>query len=169
MKHILILLAHPHLEESKANVALMNAVQDLPHVRVMDLYKEPFAPDTYREAFAKADILVFQFPFYWGSAPSRLKQWLDEIFMAFFEDPGPQGKQLLVVTTTGSEQEAYRAGGRDQFTMDELLRPYQFTAIYSGMGYLTPLVVYSTAAPDADRYITEGAKAYRQYLLELQG
>ena len=38
------------------------------------------------------------------------------------------GKRLVVATTTGSEYEAYRSGGRNGFTMDELLRPYQVSA-----------------------------------------
>lgn len=169
MKNILVLLAHPHLEESKANKALADRVRGMSHVEVKDLYKEPFTEESYYEAFKRADVLVFQFPFYWGSAPSMLKKWQDEIFMAFFENPGVKGKQLLVVTTTGSEYEAYRSGGRDRFTMDELLRPYEFTALYSGMEYLTPLAVYSTAAPDAEKYIQEGAEKYAALLEKIAG
>lgn len=169
MKNVLILLAHPNYGESKANKFLAEKVKGLPGVTMKDLYSEPFTVENYLEAFRNADVLVFQFPFYWGSAPSMLKKWLDEIFMALFDKVGVKGKQLLVVTTTGSEYEAYRSGGRDRFTMDELLRPYEFTALYAGMDYLTPLVVYSTAAPDAQKYIEEGAEKYVALLEKLVG
>ena len=112
---------------------------------------------------------MFQFPFYWGSAPSQLKKWIDEIFMAFCDNPGVAGKSLLIATTTGSEYEAYRAGGRDRFTIDELLRPFEFTALYAGMNYLTPFVVYSTAAENAADYIRKGAEDYETLLRLLAG
>ena len=168
MKNVLVLVAHPHLAESKANKAMMESIQGLPGVTIRDLYGEPFTADNYREDFSRADVIVFQFPFYWGSSPALLKQWLDEIFMSFFEVPGAAGKQLMIATTTGSEYEAYRAGGRDHFTIDELLRPFEFTALYAGMDYLTPFVIYSTAASDADRYITEGASRYAVYIRQIQ-
>ena len=37
-----------------------------------------------------------------------------------FKTPAVAGKPLTVVTTTGSEYEAYRSGGRNRFTVDEL-------------------------------------------------
>ena len=39
----------------------------------------------------------------------------------------------MVVTTAGSEHDAYRSGGRNRFTVDELLRPYQASAVHAGM------------------------------------
>ena len=167
MKHILLLIAHPKLQESKANKALIDAAHKVQNVTVKDIYAEPFSVENYYDDFKRADTIIFQLPFYWGSAPSQMKKWIDEIFMAFCENPGVTGKSLLIATTTGSEYEAYRAGGRDQFTIDELLRPYQFTALYSGMDYLTPFVVYSTAAPNAEEYIYQGAEEYRKLLERL--
>ncbi len=164
MKKILILVAHPDISNSKANKALIQTAETIKNVTIINIYAEPFTEKTYYDAFKLADIIVFQFPFYWGSAPHLLKKWLDEIFMAFCDNPGVTDKTLLIATTTGSEYEAYRAGGRDHFTMDELLRPYQFTALYSGMKYLTPFVVYSTAASNADEYIQKGAKDYKKLL-----
>lgn len=167
MKNILVLVAHPNLKESKANKALIESVKNENNITIKDVYAEPFTTESYYESFKQAEIIVFQFPFYWGSAPSQLKKWIDEIFMAFCENPGVKGKQLLIATTTGSEYEAYRAGARDQFTIDELLRPYQFTALYSGMEYLTPFAVYSTAAPNADEFIAKGAEDYKKLLTNL--
>lgn len=169
MKNILILVAHPNLKDSKANKALMAAASKIQNISVKDLYAEPFTTDNYYSDFKCADIVVFQFPFYWGSAPSQLKKWIDEIFMAFCDNPGVAGKSLLIATTTGSEYEAYRAGGRDRFTIDELLRPYEFTALYAGMNYLTPFVVYSTAAENAADYIRKGAEDYETLLRLLAG
>ena len=78
--------------------------------------------------YRQASALVFQFPLYWMSAPSLLKKWQDEVFTYLAKTPAVAGKALLVAVTTGSEYSAYRSGGRNNFTMDELLRPYQASA-----------------------------------------
>ena len=78
-------------------------------------------------------------------------------------------KSLTVVTTTGSEYEAYRSGGRNRFTMDELLRPYQVSAIHSGMSWQTPIVVYGMGTADAGKNIAEGANLYKQRVEMLIG
>ncbi|MDR6508371.1 NAD(P)H-dependent oxidoreductase [Arthrobacter oryzae] len=38
MSRVLFVVAHPDLSQSKANAALVDAVRDLPHVTVHDLY-----------------------------------------------------------------------------------------------------------------------------------
>ena len=55
----------------------------------------------------------------------------------------------MVVTTAGSEHDAYRSGGRNRFTVDELLRPYQASAVHAGMIWQTPLVVYGMGTSEA--------------------
>lgn len=159
----LILLAHPTFDKSVANKALVEAVKDLPNVSVIDIYAAPFAKETYRQPLTDATAVVFQFPFYWLSAPSQLKKWCDEVFMTDVV----KGKKLLVATTTGSEYEAYRSGGRNLFTIDELLRPYQALAHHAGMVWQTPFAVYGASRNDAAESIRAGAVAYRERIASL--
>ena len=161
-KTVLILLAHPDMTSSKANAAMIEAVKDLSFVRIINIYEAPFEAGTYTEAFREAKHVVFQFPFYWASAPHMLKKWCDELFGAILSNPGVKGKTLTVATTTGSEYEAYRSGGRNMYTMDELLRPYQLLANHSGMVWQTPFVLYGTSLPDAEDRIKKGAIAYKE-------
>ncbi|MDR2919771.1 MAG: NAD(P)H-dependent oxidoreductase [Tannerella sp.] len=163
-KQLVILLAHPNFKDSKANKALIDAVKGSNDVTVIDLYDAPFTLDTYKQVITEAGTVVFQFPFYWASAPSQLKKWCDEIFMGLTSII--KGKKLMVAATTGSEYEAYRSGGRNQFTMDELLRPYQLLANHSGMVWQTPFVVYGASLPTAPQSITEGAGAYKKRIDE---
>ena len=166
-KEVLILVAHPDIASSKANAAMLQQIKDLDFVQVINIYEAPFEPSTYTEAFREANHIVFQFPFYWASAPHLLKKWCDEIFGAIMTDPGIKGKTLTVATTTGSEYEAYRSGGRNMYTMDELLRPYQLLANHSGMVWQTPFVLYGASLPDAEKRIKEGAPAYREKIKSL--
>lgn len=167
--NVVILLAHPNFKESRANKALIDAVKDIPGVVIMDLYAKPFDAEAYKKILSEAKAVVFQFPFYWASAPSRLKKWLDEIFTPLAGTEVVKGKPLMVATTTGSEYEAYRSGGRNHFTMDELLRPYQLVANHSGMVWQTPHVVYGVSAPAGEENIKEGARVYRRRIELLLG
>jgi glutathione-regulated potassium-efflux system ancillary protein KefG len=157
---VLVLLVHPNFSASKANKALVDAVSGLSGVKVIDMYAEPFTLETYKQPVTEASTLVFQFPFHWLSAPSQLKKWCDEIFGGLAEVI--KGKKLLVATTTGSEYEAYRSGGRNLFTLDELLRPYQVLAHHSGMLWQTPFVVYGASLPTAPISIESGAESYKE-------
>ncbi len=164
-KKVVVLLAHPNLKESQANKALADAVKDIDGVMIYDLYEyqdQSFDVNVWSTIISDASMVVFQFPFHWMSAPSLLKRWLDEVFTSLAKTPAVAGKPLQIVTTTGSEYAAYRSGGRNCFTMDELLRPYQGCAIHAGMTWQTPLVVYGMGSADASRNIATGVEVYRK-------
>ncbi|MDR3269713.1 MAG: NAD(P)H-dependent oxidoreductase [Tannerella sp.] len=164
-KKVVILLTHPNYGDSKANRALVEAVKDIRGVTVVHLYDAPFTIAAYRDLLAGAGTVVFQFPFYWASAPSQLKKWCDEIFIGLAEQI--KGVKLLVATTTGSEYDAYRSGRRNLFTLDELLRPYQVLAHHSGMVWQTPFVLYGASLPTAAESITAGTATYKEIIKKL--
>ena len=85
--NILLLSAHPNIEGSKACAAMLEAVKGLKNVKVVDIYKTPLEVENYINDVKNADVLVFQFPFWWGSAPGRLKDWLDTFMLGFMENP----------------------------------------------------------------------------------
>ena len=123
LRKVVILLAHPNIKESQANKALIDAVSDIEGVAVFNLYDQQgasFDVDEWSKIISDASALIYQFPFHWMAAPSLLKKWQDEIFTFLSKTPAVAGKPLTVVTTTGSEYEAYRSGGRNRFTVDEL-------------------------------------------------
>ena len=164
-KGVIILLAHPNMKESKANKALIDSLKGIKDVRVVDMYTAPFTVEYYTNEIKDAKTVVFQFPFYWASAPSQLKKWQDEIFMSMGEIV--KGKNLLVVTTTGSDYNSYRTGGRNKFTMDELLRPYEFTANYTGMIWQTPFIVYAPGTPAGQANMKNTIKEYKERIINL--
>ncbi|MCI8954638.1 MAG: NAD(P)H-dependent oxidoreductase, partial [Bacteroides thetaiotaomicron] len=145
---------------------------DIEGVAVFNLYDQQgasFDVDEWSKIISDASALIYQFPFHWMAAPSLLKKWQDEVFTFLSKTPAVAGKPLTVVTTTGSEYEAYRSGGRNRFTVDELLRPYQVSAIHSGMSWQTPIVVYGMGTADAGKNIAEGANLYKQRVEMLIG
>ena len=168
---VIVLLAHPDMQRSNANKELYETVKDIDGVTVYNLYEESeelvFDIEEWSRILMDASALIFQFPFYWLSAPAMLKRWQDEVLTYLAKTPSIAGKPLMVVTTTGSESEAYRSGGKNRFTVDELLRPYQATAILSGMRWHSPLIVYGTNADDPAKTIAQGAIQYKKAVEEL--
>lgn len=168
LKQIVVLLAHPNIKNSRAHKELLDAIRDMEEVAVYNLYdmqsENLFNIDSWSRIISNATAMVFQFPFQWMSAPSLLKEWQDEIFTQLAKTPAVAGKPLMVATTTGSECEAYRSGGRNGFTVDELLRPYQASAIHSGMTWQTPFIIYGIGSSKTEKNIAAGVDLYRKRL-----
>lgn len=173
LKKVVVLLAHPNMENSQANKALLDAIKDIEDVAIFNLYEmleqDILNMDAWSRIISHANAVIYQFPFYWMSAPSLLKKWQDGIFTYLAKTPAIAGKPLLVVTTTGSEFDAYRSGGRNRFTVDELLRPYQGGAVHAGMVWQTPFVVYGMGTPDAEKNIALASDLYKKRVMALIG
>ena len=171
MPKLLILFAHPRLEKSHVNAALLNAVPRKPEIRLHDLYEEyaDFNIDIDREKrqLLEHDIIVWHHPFYWYSAPPLLKQWIDMV-LAFRWAYGPggtalKGKIVFNAITSGGAGDAYAREGRNRFTVREFLAPFEQTARLCHMTYLPPFAVQGTHWLSADQ-IQRHAEEYGRLL-----
>ena len=145
----LVLTAHPDLSNSRINRVWFEALSDAADVTIRDLTaiggsEMRFDMETEQALLLAHDRIVFQFPFYWYSAPPVMKAWLDQVLSyGFAYGPGGdrlQGRELLLLVSTGGPEHSYHAGGYNNFSMDEFLKPFQQTAILAGMTYLRPFV-----------------------------
>ena len=159
---VLVLLAHPNMANSKMNKELAETASKIAGVQVVNIYDYPVDVETYREAITAAKAIVFQFPFYFRSEPHLLKQWTDEVHFVLKMEGIPAGKDFMVVTTTGSEEEAYRHDGRHMYTMEEYLRPYEGRARHAKMNWHKPLVAYGNPTNPvlADKQLADAAAEY---------
>jgi len=148
---------HPNFSESRGNKALLKAADSVDNVTVVHAYEEygNFKIDVQREQdrLRNADLVVFQHPFYWYSSPALFKQWQDDVLTYGFAYPPKegtelQGKHWLSVLTTGGPELAYVAGGFDNYSMSELLKPFQQTANLCGMRFHVPFIVHSVLPGD---------------------
>jgi glutathione-regulated potassium-efflux system ancillary protein KefG len=165
---VLLTLAHPALERSRANRALAKAAKGLDGVTFHDLYETypDFAIDieAEQEKLLAHDVIAVQFPFYWYSTPALLKEWFDLVWLHGFaygiEGNALAGKRLFAACTTGGAAKAYHAHGYNRFSMDEFLRPLEQTAYLCGMVWETPFVVHGAATKD-DEELKAEAQRYR--------
>lgn len=171
---LLVLYAHPAHDRSRANRALRTAVEDLPSLTLHDLY------ETYPDLFINVrreqalllahDVLVFQHPMYWYSAPAILKEWQDVVLEAgwAYGQGGNRlhGKYFMQALTTGGHAESYRRDGHARFTVAELLRPFEQMAYYCRMTYLPPFVTHAARLAN-DAEIATAATRYRALLADI--
>lgn len=168
--HLLFVHPFPHL--SWVNQVLADTVQDIEGVHVHDLYElyPNFHIDVEVEQdyLRQCDLLVVQHPFYWYSAPALFKQWQDTVLQPGFafgsEGSALQGKDWLTVVTAGQSAGAYQPDGKNHYTFEQLLRPYQCAANHCHMNYLNPITI-----PDAHRLSDEQLEQYKnQYRRTLE-
>ena len=152
MADVLVLAAHPQLEDSRVNRALMDAAAALgaQHVTLRDLYAlypdYVIDVDAEQALLEEARLIVWQHPIRWYGMPALMKLWLDEV-LAFGWAYGPggtalAGKDLWLVLSTGGSQQAYRPGGYNRHYFDDFLPPYEQTAALCGLRFLPPLVLH---------------------------
>lgn len=153
MTRLLVIAAHPALEQSRVNRALIATAQALPapqRPQIHDLYARypDFLIDVAAEraAVAAAEVLVWQFPFHWYGMPPLLKLWQDEVLgLGWAYGPGGQalrGKALWLVVSAGGREDSYQPGGHNRYPMEAFWPPYEQTAVLTGMQFLPPLVLF---------------------------
>jgi glutathione-regulated potassium-efflux system ancillary protein KefG len=144
MRKILILLAHPKYEHSDVNHDLIEAVKNLEMVTVRDLYElyPDFNIDVQleQEVLFEHEVVIWHHPIYWYSCPPLLKQWID-LVLEFGWAYGAGGiflkdKYVMNAVTSGGPTEVYAHEGRNRYTMEEFLRPFEATAYLCLMRYL---------------------------------
>ncbi|EPR5025245.1 NAD(P)H-dependent oxidoreductase [Vibrio fluvialis] len=172
-QRILILYAHPCQHKSEVNARLFKAARYARNVTLVDLYGEyptfNIDVDKEQQRLLEHDVIIFQFPMYWYSTPSILKEWQDlvlEYGFAYGQDgTALHGKTLLCITSTGGKSESYQASGYNHYSVRELLRPIEQMAGMTGMHYLAPLVLFDARAACDDERLNAHIK---RYMLVLQ-
>jgi glutathione-regulated potassium-efflux system ancillary protein KefF len=168
MSSIVVLAAHPHLEHSRVNRRLIEALQAAGSTDLRDLYA--LYPDylidvpAEQAALLRARLVVWLHPIHWYSMPPLMKLWVDEVLkFGWAYGPGGtalRGKDLWLVATTGGPQDSYHPSSYNNHYFDEFLLPYRQTAALTGMRFLDPLVLHG-----ARRAADDDVNAHIQQLL----
>jgi glutathione-regulated potassium-efflux system ancillary protein KefG len=172
---VLVLLAHPALERSRVHARLLESARGVDGATIHDLYElyPDFDIDVGREQAlaAEHDVLVFQHPMYWYSAPPLLKQWQDLVLEHGWaygsRGTALRGRSVMHALSCGGTEAAYQRGGHNRFSIAEFLRPFEQSTVLCNMTWLPPFVVYGTHALDAPR-IEACARAYGTLLEQLR-
>ncbi len=176
MSRVLVLFAHPGQRHSKVNLAMAKAANSVADVTFADLYGEyptfGINIDVEQARLLAHDIIVFQFPLYWYSTPSLLKEWQDLVLeYGFAYGPGGdklKGKRFLAVITTGGRPAAYDATVNQMHGLRTLLSPLQRSMEVCGMTFLSPFVLFGAIDANTDGRAPLHVLAYRSLLEALR-
>ena len=174
---ILVLVAHPELEQSRANRRMLREAKSLQEVlppgriEVRDLYA--LYPDYLidvpieQAALAAARLVVWQQPIHWYGMPPLLKLWVDDV-LTFGWAYGPggtalRGKDLWLVASTGGPEDSYRPQSYNRYSFEAFLPPYEQTAALCGMRFLAPLMLHG-AHKASEAEIARHAQTYARQL-----
>ena len=179
MKKILVIVAHPNMHRSRINKRWVERLNQQPErYTVHDLYQAyPTGHiDIEREQklVEAHDIVVFQFPLFWFSSPPLLKQWQDEV-LTYNWAYGSAGNKLVnkkftLGVSAGIWQEDYAQEGRYQYTIDEILRPFEMTVKYCKASFCGHYTLFGTETKSdtrrdlTDQEIQQGIDEYIAHL-----
>lgn len=163
MARILILFAHPLLEKSNVQIELLKSAKTVQGVTINDLYERypDFDIEVKREQdlLLAHDIIVWQHPLYWYSAPPLLKQWQDLVLEHGWaygsHGTALTGKKVFQTISSGGSLEAYRNGGFNKYPLRNYLLPFERTAELCRMVYWPPYWVpgvHRTEAPEIKQF-----------------
>lgn len=157
----LVVVSHPYPEQSKVIKALEQHVATLPNVEVRNLETlygsdiNGFDVQAEQQAYEGKDRVVYLYPTHWFNLTPMLKAYFNEVWSyGWAFGPGGEalkGKTLLTVTSAGASEHMYSAEGLVQSTMAEVLTPMKANALYVGMNYAEPLVLFDSMDVPAER------------------
>ena len=173
--NILILFAHPALQNSRVNRQLIQYVTGLDGVTFHDLYEvyPDFNIDVKHEQnlLLGNDIIVFHHPLFWFSVPAILREWMDLVLQHRWAygkaGKALEGKKLFNVVTTGGRESLFRHDGYYEHTMVEFLAPIRQSAHVCGMDFLPPFVVHGTRNISQHEILKHG-EDYQKMIVSLR-
>lgn len=176
-RRIDLIYAHPYPDRSRANRAMLAGLRDLPDLEVRSLYDlyPDFAIDVEaeREALLRADIVVWQAPFYWYGLPALLHLWIEKVLAHGWAygagGTAVQGKTALWVTTTGGAASAFGPGQMHGHPFEAFIPAVSQTAVFCGMQWAGPPLVLHASHRVSDAEIAEHTVRYRIHLEALAG
>lgn len=169
----LLVVAHPRLDRSIVNAALLAGLAGNERVDVHDLYQ--VYPDyqidvlTEQDSLSRYSVIGLQFPLFWYSMPSLLKEWFDLVWLhGFAYGRGSSklvGKHLFCAVSTGGDAQSYSAGGHNGYPINDFMRPLERTAALCQMHWSAPYILHDTPAMHGDR-LRAATQTYREYILD---
>lgn len=172
MARVLVLFVHPAQHHSRANAEMARQARALDGITFVDLYGENprhgIDADREQTRLLAHDIVVFQFPLFWYSSPSLLKEWMDLVLEHGFAygHGGDRlaGKTLMLAITAAGPETAYQPDGYQHFPLRTFLTPFEQTARLCQMQFLPPYVLYGALKATEAGDLADHAQGYVRLL-----
>lgn len=169
MQKVLVIVAHPDIENSTINRSWIESLTG--HVSIHQLYQA--YPDEKidilheQRLVEEHDRIIFQFPFYWYSAPSLLKKWFDEVLTEGWAY-GAGGdawakKEIGVAISCGGSQEDFIEGGAQVHPLSTYLSCFEGIASFARTTYIGFHALYDSYNPATLSKLLQNGQEYLQF------
>jgi glutathione-regulated potassium-efflux system ancillary protein KefG len=172
MSKLIVYYAHPGHKHSHVNRHMARAAARIDGISFVDLYADyprfDIDVNVEQQRLLDHDVILFQFPVFWYSTPSIVKEWQDLVLehgFAYGKDGDKlTGKHMLLAVTGAGPAEAYTDQGYQHYPLRTFLTPLEQTARLCSMRFTAPYVLYGALqAPDAGR-VDPHVDGYRRLL-----
>jgi len=168
----IVYYAHPGHKYSHVNRFMARAVAAVDGVTYVDLYRDyprfDIDVNTEQKRLLDHDVVVFQFPLFWYSTPSIIKEWEDLVLehgFAYGQDGDKlAGKYMMLAVTGAGPREAYTHDGYQKFPVRTFLTPLEQTARLCKMHFPAPYVLYDALRAPKEGLVEPHVNGYRQLL-----
>lgn len=180
MAKIVLIGAHPSYRNSVANKAIIEEfnklVSGVELAILSELYPD-FQIDAKKEQqrLEPAELIIFQYPFWWYGAPSLMHRYLEQVFLHgwAYGSAGKAlaGKSLVLSFTAGASRDDYQPNSGVGHTIEQFLTGMMTTAaftgmIYRGSVYSFGMAIYDPADGNRIREIEQAGKEQARRLKE---
>ena len=157
MANLIVYYAHPGHKHSHVNRFMARAAEAVEGITYVDLYRDyprfDIDVDVEQRRLLEHDVILFQFPMFWYSTPSLVKEWEDLVLEPGFAygSGGDKlsGKRLMLAVTAAGSEDAYAEQGYQHYPFRTFLTPLEQTARLCHMTFAAPYVLYDALhAPD---------------------
>jgi putative NADPH-quinone reductase len=172
MPKTIVYYAHPGHKHSHVNRYMARAAAAIDGVTYVDLYHDyprfDIDVNIEQQRLLDHDVIVFQFPLFWYSTPSIIKEWEDLVLehgFAYGHD-GDQlaGKCMMLAVSGAGPEEAYTHEGYQGFPVRTFLTPLEQTARLCKMHFLAPYMLYGALLAPGEGRVDPHVNGYRQLL-----
>lgn len=168
----IVYYAHPGHKYSHVNRYMARAAAAVDGVTYVDLYRDyprfDIDVNVEQRRLLEHGVIVFQFPLFWYSTPSIIKEWQDLVLehgFAYGKDGDKlTGKRMMLAVSGAGPEDAYTHEGYQHFPIRTFLTPLEQTARLSGMQFLAPYVLYGALRAPDEGLVEPHVDGYRQLL-----
>ena len=152
-----VIYGHPDYLNSFANKTILEQFSkncpDAEIRNIAQLYPDgKIDVETEQKKLLEADVLIFEFPFWWYSCPSIMHKYMEQVLTHNFAY-GPEGNALqdtkfILSFTTGGNREAYTKDGYQHYTIEDFMPQFIAMSNLTGMQLVDTIVSYGMVIMD---------------------
>ncbi len=172
MSKLIVYYAHPGHNHSHVNKYMARVAAQIDGITYVDLYAEyprfDIDVNVEQQRLLDHDVILFQFPVFWYSTPSIIREWQDLVLEHGFaygkKGDKLTGKHMLLAVTAAGPADAYTDKGYQHYPLRTFLTPLEQAARLCSMHFTAPYVLFGALQAPGAGLVDPHVEGYRRLL-----